>query len=125
MANRVEVVFCGEVIALKSDEDEAHLQRIARYIDNKMAEIIATNVSAAVNERMRTALIAFNVADDYFKTADELEKAAAQLEQNERDIVRLQQKELLIKEKYQALQTEYARLQAEHEEYLELFDEIK
>ena len=122
---RVEVVFCGEVIALKSDEDEAHLQRIARYIDNKMAEIITTNASAAVNERMRTALIAFNVADDYFKTADELERANAQLEQNEKDIARLQQKELLIKEKLQALQTEYARLQAEHEEYIELFDSIK
>ena len=125
MSNRVKVVICGEVITLKSSEEEAHLQRVARYIDQKMAELTATNATASINERIRTLLIAVNVADDYFKASDKLARLGAEQEKYINEIGRMQQENTLLREKFHALQAEHARLQAEHEEYVELFGSVK
>ena len=125
MANRVDVVICGEVITLKSNEEEAHLQRIARYIDQKMAELVAANVNASINERIRTLLIAVNVADDYFKAADKLARTGAEHEKYINEVGRLQQENMLLKEKFYELQAELTRTRAEYEEFIHEFDSTK
>ena len=122
MSNRVEVLICGEVITLKSNDDEAYLQRIARYIDQKLADLVALNVTASINERVRTLLIAVNVADDYFKANDKLARLNAEHEKYINEIGRMQQENMLLREKFHELQAEHARLQAEFEEYLQEFD---
>ena len=125
MARRVDVVICGKVITLKSNEEEAHLQRIARYIDQKMAELTEVNTTASIDERVRTLLIALNISDDYFKAADRLARLDADHEKYVNEIGRIQQENMQLKEKYHALQAEHARLQAEHDEYIEVFDGVK
>ena len=125
MANRVDVVICGEVITLKSNEDEAHLQRIARYIDQKLANLTAINATASINERIRTLLIAVNVADDYFKASDNLARLNNTQEKYILEIGRMQQENMLLRDKFHELQAEYARLQAEYEEFITEFDNTK
>jgi len=115
MANRVDVVICGEVITLKSNEEEAHLQRIARYIDRKLAELTATNANASINERIRTLLIALNVADDYFKASDSLARTNAVNEKYVHELGRMQQEYALLKEKFYELQGELTLARAELE----------
>jgi len=125
MARKVEVVICGKVITLKSNEEEAHLQRIARYIDQKMAELTEVNTTASIDERVRTLLIALNISDDYFKAADRLARMDVEQEKYISEIGRMQQENMLLKEKFHALEAEHARLQAEHDEYVEVFDSVK
>ena len=122
MANKVDVVICGEVITLKSNEEEAHLQRIARYIDQKMAGLMAANATASINEKIRTLLIAVNVADDYFKTADSLARTNAEHEKYINEIGRMHQENILLKEKLYELQAELTRTRAEYEEFIMEFD---
>lgn len=125
MARKVNVVICGRVITLKSDEEEAHLQRIARYIDQKMAELTEANTTAAIDERVRTMLIALNISNDYFKVADKLARMDAEHEKYINEIARVQQENMLLREKYHALQAEHTRLQAEHDEFIEAFDSVR
>ena len=113
MANKVNVVICGEVITLKSNEEEAHLHRIARYIDRKLADLMATNANASINERIRTLLIALNVGDDYFKTLDSLARCNAQHERYVQELGRMQQEYALLKEKFYELQGELSLTKAE------------
>ena len=115
MSNKVNVVICGEVITLKSSEEEAHLQRIARYIDRKLEEISTTNANASINERIRTLLIAVNVADDYFKASDNLARTNAMNEKYVHELGRMQQEYAMLKEKFHELQGELALTKAELE----------
>jgi len=122
MANKVDVVICGEVITLKSDEDEAHLQRIARYIDRKLAELTATNANASINERIRTLLIALNVADDYFKASDGLARTKAMQEKYVNELARMQKEYTLLKERFHELQGELTHTKAELESFVTEYD---
>ena len=108
MANKVNVVIAGEVITLKSNEEEAHLQRIARYIDRKLVDLTTTNASASLNERTRTLLIAVNLADDYFKASDSLARTNAANEKYVHELGRMQQEYALLKEKFHEMQGELA-----------------
>ena len=125
MANKVDVVICGEVITLKSNEEEAHLQRIARYIDRKLADLTASNANASINERIRTLLIALNVADDYFKTADNLARVNAQHEKYVNELGRMQQEYAMLKDKFHELQGELALTKAELENFISEFENEK
>jgi len=125
LARKVDVVICGKVITLKSNEEEAHLQRIARYIDQKMAELTGANTTAAIDERVRTLLIALNISNDYFKASDKLARIEATKDKFKEEIERLQQENNLILEQLTALQAEHATLEAEHQEYIEVFDSVK
>ena len=120
--NKIDVVICGEVITLKSEEEEAHLQRVARYIDRKLAELTAVNANASINERIRTLLIALNVADDYFKASDALARANAQQEKYVNELGRMQQEYALLKEKFYELQGELALARSELDTFISEFD---
>ncbi|MCL2198320.1 MAG: cell division protein ZapA [Defluviitaleaceae bacterium] len=77
MENKVDVVIGGEIITLKSGEQADYLQRIARYTDKKIEEIKSKSVTAAIDDHVRSLLIALNIADDYHKTLDKFQKLDA------------------------------------------------
>ena len=122
---KVDVVIGGKVISLISGEEEAHLQRVARYVDAKIEEMKDVNSASMIDERVRTLLLALNISDDYYKAADRLARLDVEQEKYITENGRLQQENMLLTEQYEALQTEYARLKAEHEEYLEVFGSAK
>ena len=125
MSNKVNVVICGEIITLVSDEEEAHLQRIARYIDQKMADLVSANITASINERVRTLLIALNLADDYFKTTDSYARLSAEHERYIDELGRMEQENILLRDKIRELQGELTRTQVEFEAFLSEFDSAK
>ena len=104
--NKVDVVICGEIITLKSNEKPEYLQKLARYIDEKMAEIVSTNINAAINERIRTLLIALNVADDFYKTKDAHDKLTIFHEKFVSEVARLRTEKDTLEKKLNALRTE-------------------
>ncbi|MCL2215604.1 MAG: cell division protein ZapA [Defluviitaleaceae bacterium] len=67
---KVNVVIGDEIITLTSDENPEYLQRLARYVDEKMREVLTKSINATLDEKIRTLVIALNIADDYIKTAD-------------------------------------------------------
>lgn len=102
MQNRVTVNVRGQSYTLLAVEDEAYVQRVAAYVDKKMAET-AANGLAQVDCAVLTAL---NIADERCKEQDasenlrrqikELLEESAQLKMElsnaKREIFKLQQK---------------------------------
>ena len=106
MDNRVSVVFCGEIYSLRSGENPDHMQRLARYVDSKMSEIMSKSVSAAIDDKARTFILALNVADDYMKSHDKLARLDAVHKKFVVEMGRLQEENTRLNQKLIEVQTE-------------------
>jgi len=61
----VEVQILGQTYSIRTDEDEAYIKSLARYIDDKLKEIY--NAAPNVNQTKATVMAAFGIADELFK----------------------------------------------------------
>lgn len=68
----VEVQILGQSYSIKTDEDEAYIKSLARYIDEKLKEIYS--VAPNVNQTKATVMAAFGIADELFKLRMEQEE---------------------------------------------------
>jgi cell division protein ZapA len=78
MANErlVEIKVLGQSYTVKTDSDENHIQEVARYVNEKIEEILRKTKSvSSLNVAILTAL---NIADDLLK---EKEKRLALLKE--------------------------------------------
>ncbi len=79
-ANGTEVVIDGKVIKLGGYESEEYLQKVASYINNKIAEYNKMESFKRQPADMQSILLQLNIADDYFKTKAQLDEMRAELE---------------------------------------------
>jgi len=105
-SNKVDVVIGGEITTLKSNEKPEYLQKLALYVDHKTTEILSKNSSASINEKMRTLLIALNIADDYFKIKDKHDKLFVLHERFVNEMTRLQQDNTALTQKVNKLENQ-------------------
>jgi len=119
MENKIEVLINGEIIPLRSNEDEEYLQKLARYVDKKISELSILNPAASLQERKRTLFIAINIADDYFKTLEKLELLESEQENHILEMERMLDEKKLLNSRIQRLQGELVRNQAEVQELQE------
>ena len=110
MDNKVSVVFCGEIYSLRSGENPDHMQRLARYVDGKMSEILKKSTSAAIDDKARTFILALNVADDYMKSHDKLARLDAVHKKFVAEMGRLQEENTRLNQKLIEAQTELETL---------------
>ena len=69
-----EVVIDGKVYTLSGYENEEYLQKVAAYINNKIAEFDDMDEYKHLPGNMKSTLIELNIADDYFKAKALVEK---------------------------------------------------
>jgi len=115
--NKVNVVIAGEIITLKSLEQPEYLQRLARYVDQKIEDILSKSFSAAIDERVRTLLVAFNIADDYHKSLDNYQRLDAVHKRFITEMGRMQDQNAALQDKIEAMEMEMLMLKAEIEEH--------
>jgi cell division protein ZapA len=125
METKIEVVIDGHIITLKSDENEEYMQKLASYIDRKMAQVKRSNASISVHERLMTVYLAINVADDYFKAQERYVKQGGKQAANMLELDRLKDENELLKEKISDLHNELKRSREELDEYIKNFDSDK
>jgi cell division protein ZapA len=113
MNNKVEVVIGGEIITLRSGETPDYLQRLARYADQKIDEIKAKSVSAAIDDRAKTLLIALNIADDYHKAMDRFQRLDTAHKELVKEMGKLQDENTAVKMKMKEMEEELAKMEAE------------
>ena len=78
MSRNVEITIWNRKFTLKSDEDEAQLREVARFVDDKLAELGRNSASAMpVNVAVLGAL---NIANEYFNYRRRMERALQDLE---------------------------------------------
>jgi len=121
--NKVEVLIGGEVITLRSNERVEHLHRLARYVDEKITTITAKTRAAVLSERVRSVLIALNVADDYFKSVDSFKDVELTQKKTAKEISQLQKENTLLQQRIKELQEELGRTRVELNEFINNFDQ--
>ena len=71
--NKTEVLIAGKIYTLSGYESEEYLQKVATYINNKLAEfkkLVGYNHQTKENKGI---LLGLNIADDYFKAKKQVE----------------------------------------------------
>lgn len=130
--NTAQVVIGGKIITLGGYESEEYFQKVASYINNKIAELSEMPGYSRQPMETKHTLLSLNITDDYFKAKKQAEifEEDSQLKDKEmydlkHDLISLQiQNEALKKEIEQAqaerktLEEENARLAGEVDELL-------
>lgn len=75
----VEVQILGQSYAIKTDEDEAYIKSLARYVDEKLKEIYS--VAPNISQTKATVMAAFGIADELFKLRIEQEDLDRMIEE--------------------------------------------
>ena len=79
--NRVEVVIGGNIIALQGNESEEHMQRVAKAINEKLAEIQGKYEKVHIGQSKVNTLLVLNLADECVKRQQALEAYTTSLEE--------------------------------------------
>lgn len=65
--NTTEVIIGGKVFTLGGYESEEYLQKIATYINNKLAELLKEDGFRRQSAEVRANIMYLNIADDYLR----------------------------------------------------------
>ncbi len=98
--NTTEVIIGGKVFTLGGYESEEYLQKIASYINNKLAEFIKDDGFRRQSAEVRSNLMYLNIADDYFKAKKLGDNLSLEIENKDKEIYNL--KHELIAEQIKA-----------------------
>ena len=113
-----DVVIDGKVYTLSGYEGEEYLQKVAAYINNKIAEFEAIENCKHLPLNMKGTLIQLNIADDYFKAKDRVDKLERDLELKEKEIYDLKHDLISNQIKTETAETRAKDLEAENKELL-------
>ena len=103
----VKVIIDGKAITLSGYESEEYLQRVAFYLNNKIAELSSMSGYGRLTQDTKSMLLEFNIADDYFK-------AKSQVDAMEQDLENKDQSAYDTKHDLVAAQMEIERLKKEN-----------
>ncbi len=81
-----EVIIGGKVFTLSGYESEEYLQKVASYINNKIAEY--NKIDSYKRQPMETqgVLLQLNIADDYFKAKKQISVLEEELQTKEKEL---------------------------------------
>lgn len=128
--NKTEVLIAGKIFTLSGYESEEYLQKVATYINNKIAEFKKLDGYNHQTKENKSILLELNIADDYFKARKQVEMVEEELSEKDKELYDLKHElinaqikletqekdaEALRKENTE-LQKEVVRLETERDE---------
>ena len=87
--NTTEVIIGGKVFTLGGYESEEYLQKIATYINNKLAEFTKDDGLRRQSAEVRANIMYLNIADDYFKAKKLGDNLSLEIENKDKEIYNL------------------------------------
>ena len=75
----IEVQILGQNYAIKSDEEEAYIKSLAKFVDEKLKEIYS--IAPNVNQTKASVMAAFGIADELFKLRADQENMNKMIEE--------------------------------------------
>ena len=84
--NDTEVIIGGKVFTLSGYESEEYLQKVASYINNKIADYNKMEGFKRQPVDTQNVLLQLNIADDYFKAKKQVEILEGQLSDKEKEL---------------------------------------
>ena len=83
---QTEVIIDGKIYTLSGYECEEYLQKVASYINGKIAEFKTTEGYSKLNQDMQRVLLNLNVADDYFKAKKQADSLENEIESRDKQL---------------------------------------
>ena len=81
-----EVIIGGKVFTLSGNESEEYLQKVANYINNKIAEYAKVEGFKRQPIDVQNVLMELNIADDYFKAKKQISLLEEDLAAKEKEL---------------------------------------
>ena len=116
--NTAQVVIGGKIITLGGYESEEYFQKVASYINNKIAELSEMPGYTRQPVETKHTLLSLNVTDDYFKAKAQVEKLEQDIEMKDREIYNLKHDLISNQIKTESDEKTLTELQAENKELL-------
>ena len=81
-----EVIIACKVFTLSGYESEEYLQKVASYINNKVAEYNKVDSFKRQSLDTQNVLLQLNIADDYFKAKKQISLLEEELQNKEKEM---------------------------------------
>ena len=114
--NTTEVIIGGKVFTLGGYESEEYLQKIASYINNKLAEFGKDENFRKQSAEIRANLMYLNVADDYFKAKKQGSTLENDIEEKDKDMYDLKHELISVQIKLENAEKAMDKLKEENKE---------
>ena len=114
--NRAEVLIDGKIYTLSGYESEEYLQKVATYINNKLAEFKKLEGYSRQSRENKSMLLELNIADDYFKAKKQVEMVEEELAEKDRELYDLKHELIGVQIKLETAEKSVSELQKESTE---------
>lgn len=111
-----EVIIGGRVFTLSGYEGEEYLQKVASYINNKLAEYSKVDNFKRQSSELQNVMLQLNIADDYFKAKKQIELLEEEVQSREKDMYDLKHELVTAQIKLENTEKNLQNLQKEANE---------
>lgn len=111
-----EVIIGGKVFTLSGYESEEYLQKVASYINNKMAEYNKVDSFRRQPVDTQNVLLQLNIADDYFKAKKQISLLEEEIQGKEKELYNLKHELIASQIKLENTEKTIKNLQTEANE---------
>lgn len=111
-----EVLLGGKVFTLSGYESEEYLQKVATYINNKIAEYGKVDSFRRQSAETQGVLLQLNIADDYFKAKKQISVLEEELQTKEKELYDLKHELISAQIKLENSEEQLKSLQQEANE---------
>lgn len=108
-----EVIIGGKVFTLSGYESEEYLQKVASYINNKVAEYNKVDQFRRQPLDIQNVLLQLNIADDYFKAKKQISMLEEDIDGKEKEIYDLKHELIAARMKMESTEKSMRGLQSE------------
>lgn len=111
-----EVIIAGKVFTLSGYESEEYLQKVASYINNKIAEYSKVDSFKRQSLDTQNVLMQLNIADDYFKAKNQIARLEDEIQNKEKEMYDLKHELIASQIKLENMDKNIRNLQTEANE---------
>ncbi|MCM1134511.1 MAG: cell division protein ZapA [Clostridium sp.] len=108
-----EVIIGGKVITMRGYEGEEYLQKVASYINGKLAEYGKMDAYKRQPVDMQNVLLQINIADDYFKAKKQISLLEEDIQSREKELYNLKHELIATQIKLENTEKSVRSLQGE------------
>ena len=122
--NTTKVLIDGKIITLSGYESEDYLQKVASYLNNKIAELSELPGYNRQSPETKHTLLSLNIADDYFKAKTQAEALEEDIEAKDKESYDIEHDLIATQIQLDKLRAEMAQILKEKEELNRKLEEL-
>lgn len=123
--NTTQVLIAGKIVTLSGYESEEYLQKVAAYLNGKIAEL--SELPGYNRQPMETkhTMLSLNVADDYFKARRQAESLEEDMQLKDKETYNLKHDLIAAQIELENVKKELESVKASKEELSEKYAKLE